>query len=271
MNVQTTIDETTGVHRTIVAGPSFDFRHCQHTWVEVVVPENAQLDLNAQGIISYIEIETQNKALRNVAVSGRVGAINMEHSHVAGTISLATEFGAIKAKDVTADGAITTRQHVGFTGVHQVIAPSVDSAVAIGHACVGDITAATVKFVSEVGWIALYNVNATSVSANVEYGKVQMTTEPEFEGHFTAVSPYGFLEVEQGAGTAELIYAKNNEAEKDGTLSKKLPPTAGVITADKPPAPQREVSLNSVYGAVTFSVPSPHKSWCSWWRNKRNN
>jgi len=40
-DVQTLIDLPNALYRVVIQQPSFDWRHCQHAWVEVVVPEHA--------------------------------------------------------------------------------------------------------------------------------------------------------------------------------------------------------------------------------------
>jgi len=265
MNVMTTIDDTTGVHFTAVAAPSFDWRHCQHTWIELVVPQKAELDVQARGMFSFIEVEADAKALRNVHISSKVGGVSIEHTHVSGAITIDHELGFIKVKDSSVQEALTTRQSVGYVGVHDVEAANIDTAVRIGHACVGNVDSPAMKFNAEVGYAGMYNVNATKLTAHVEYGKLSVQALAEFEGHFSVVSPYGFLSVDAGAQAPHVVYAQNDDANIDGTIaSKTVPITSGVIVSTKQ---ARDFSLTSVSGAVDFFIPNPHSAW---WHKKWN-
>jgi len=248
-NVQTTLDATNGVYRVVAQQPSFDFRHCQHSWIDVVIPEHAQVDLVAQAMLGSIEIEGDNEALKNVHVTSKVGRVLLRDLEATGAVTIESTLGYVSAKGVSAQG-ITTRQGVGCLKVYDVESPLLDSQLDIGSACGGNLDIAKVSFAAEFGYVGLWNVNATNVTAFVEYGKLSVNPIADFEGHFNAVSPYGFLDVASGSKAADVVYTTNNDAQVEGNIG--TADASGVL---------RDVSLSSVYGAMNFFVPNPHTKW----------
>jgi hypothetical protein len=229
----------------VVNQPSFDFRHCQHAWIDVIVPEHAQLDVTAQALVGNIEIEGNHHALRHVQVSSKVARVSVRNLNASGILTLENTLGLIDARHVASAGLVT-RQGVGVLSVHEVETPKLDSALDIGHACAGNLDVPQILLQADVAYLSLWNVNSSNVSASVAYGKLSVVPVAEFEGHFKALSPYGFLDVSKGSLAAEIEYSTNNGAHIEGTM--------GSAVAD--------VSLQSVYGAVNFFVPNPHtKYW----------
>jgi hypothetical protein len=257
-DVETATDLPNSLFRVVVQQPSFDWRHCQHSWIEVVVPEHAQVNIDAQVLLGSVEIEGDHEALKNVNVVTKFSRVSLHEINATGTVSVTSTLGYVSAKEIVAAGLIT-RQGVGALAIYDVATPSINSAIDIGSACVGNIDVPTVVFASELAWANLWNVNSSNVTAFVEYGKLSVVPLPEYKGHFKATSPYGFLDVSQGSLAGDVDYKTNTEAEVEGTI--------GVTKAADAATPEeaiqlQDVSLTSVYGAVNFFVPNPHtKHW----------
>jgi hypothetical protein len=258
MNVATIVDEKNGLHRTSISAPSFDFSHCQHSSIEVVVPHGAKLDIKAHALLGYIDIEADNESLNNVVLSGRVASVKVHDSKIAGSLSVDTELGYINLKETSVVAGVTTHVRVGGMSVKSVEAATLDSQINIGQACIGNVKTGRFALLSEFGYVNAWNLDATNVTAHVEYGKLSVVTVPEFKGHFAAVSPFGYLHVDQGKETVQPVFEKNDEATVKGTIG--LPATSGVVLAEKTEE-FRDFSLTSVYGAVNFFIPNPHTSY----------
>jgi hypothetical protein len=254
MAVEVAEDVDSSVYRVVVAQPAFDWRHCQHSWVDVIVPENAELDIDAQLLVGHVEIEASNNALKNVHVLGKVAYINVHDVNASGAITLASTLGYLKVKEVSAQ-SISTQQGVGILSIHDITAPVLESGLDIGTSCAGNLKIEKISIASEIGYFSLWNIDSANVTAFVEYGKISVAPVSEFEGHFNAVSPYGFIEVDHGTQTGDIVLSTNSTEQIEGTIG------ALDDTADGTPAVVRDVSISSIYGAVKFFVPNPHSKW----------
>jgi len=234
-------DNVAGEFKTSVLAPSFDWRHCQHSWVEVVVPEGSKLDVVVQGILANVEIEGRENALRHITVATKIAYIRARDIETEGSVALSSDIGYISVKALNAKGSIVTRQRVGYLGVKEVTSASLDSELHFGATCSGNINASSVRILSEVAWVNLWNVEARNLTAFVEYGKLSVSPQRNFAGNFSVVSPYGFLHADS-SDAVPFNYAKNNEAEIVGFVD----------TVDT-----RNFNMASVYGAVNFFVMEP--------------
>jgi len=241
------MNTTNGVHRVVILAPSFDFRHCQHSSIEVIIPEGAKLDVVAQAMVGDVKIEADEHALRNVVVATKAALIRAKDTKTDGDLVLSTEVGAIDIKDVIVGGQIQSRVRVGYFGAHSVEAFRLDAVIHFGHSCAGNLNVTSFQITGELAWVNAWNVDAQKAIATVEYGRVFLQPVTPFIGNFSSISPFGFVDVRHGSLVSNVSYSQRDEAK-----------IIGHIVGDETVTP-REMSLSSVYGAVDFFVPNPSR------------
>jgi len=230
-----------GEFRLSVLAPSFDWHHCQHSFIEVVVPEGAKLDVNVHGVLADVEIEASENALRHVTVATKVARIRAHNIETEGDVALTTDVGYVAVQNVATTGTIKTRQIVGYLRAKEVSAGALDSELTYGCTCAGNLNTSSVGFLSTVAWVNMWNVEARVLNAYVEYGKLSVSPQRDFAGSFSTVSPYGFLDA-SSAHAVTFNYSMNNEAAIAGFVD-------GVDA--------RKFNMASIYGAVKFFVMEP--------------
>jgi len=233
--------KSTGVFKAAVLAPSFDWHHCQHSFIEVVVPEGAQIDVNIDGIIADVEIEASENALRHVNVATKVARIRAHDLETTGNVTLSADVGYVGVKNVQTQGTLTTRQRVGYLRAKELTASTLDAEVHFGCSCAGNLNVTKARIVGQVAWLNFWNVESRNLTAFVDYGKLSVSPQRDFEGNFSVVSPYGFIDA-SSSHAVTFNYSKNNEAE-----------IVGFVESVQP----RHFDLASVYGHVKFFVAEP--------------
>jgi hypothetical protein len=244
---------TAGGERIVLLAPSFDWAHCQRAVFDLVVPEGANLDIKAQGILGRIDVRAAKNAVRNLIVSANVAHVDVHGSELAGLFRVDAEIALVRARDVTATEVCTDIRagHVELRGVEST--SSIRSTVRIGCASFSHVTAATeLVHSSELGWVKFWDTTTPAITARVDYGSLFVAVPNDFAGKFAARSPYGFLKLNHGTTVAPRV-----------TLAQETPAIIeGSVQAESASAvAPKSVSLDALYGSVTLFVPDPETNW----------
>jgi hypothetical protein len=242
----------TNGRRYVVETPSFDWTHCQHASIELVVPENAHLDVKAQALLARLSIRADERALRHVLVSAKAAYTDIADTTVAGTLRVESELGYLRVKEVAAAENIVAEVRTGAIYAKQVMANgTIHSTVRFGKASLNHVNAvAGFRHESEMAHVSMWNVNAgQNISARVDYGSVSVGASADFEGTFAAHSPYGFLSFRK-ADQAEGV--KVTKETLDTIEGQVVHPS--VTTLAKAP---KHLSVDAVYASVDVFVASP--------------
>jgi hypothetical protein len=246
---------TSGVgERLVLLAPSFDMMHCQRAVFELVIPENAGLDLKAQGILGRVDVRASNHALRNLVVATSVAHVDVHGSELSGLLRIDSELGFVRARDISASDVYADLRVGVLDARHLRATGTVSTTVRLGHATLQHVDVRTGKFMhaSELGRVSMWDVAAQSVNARVDYGSLVVAVPGDFAGTFATRSPYGFLKLSRGGLVApRLTVVKESLAEIAGTVN--VDPQHAV--------PQSSVELDAIYGSVELFVPDPETQW----------
>jgi hypothetical protein len=239
-------------HRFVVETPSFDFTHCQHTSYELVVPENAHLDVKAQALLARLSIRADERALRHLLVNAKAAHIDIADTHVAGTMRVETELGYLRVKEVSAGENIIAEVRTGAISLKEIEANgTVHSIVRFGKASLNHVNAGlSFRHESEMAYVSMWDVTAAqNVSARVDYGSVQVGASSDFEGTFAAHSPYGFLSFRKADQADGVKVTKETLDAIEGNVIH--PSVSSLAKAPK------HLAIDAVYGSVDLFLANP--------------
>jgi hypothetical protein len=231
--------------------------------MEVVIPESrtAPISLKAQALLGYVEISKVNsKAVKDISASLSIGRVDVHEVDATGAITVHNELGHVRVREVKA-ASLMTKQTAGVLKLDRVeFTETADLTLRFGHARLGHVDAVSaVKLGSELAHVSAWFVDSPLVSMRVDYGSLSFLAPDNFVGRFSAVSPYGFLNVKHGAQVTPK-YTTNNPATIEGSVTA----PAASSDSDLPKAmPMVEIhqgtvmSLQSVYGSVDLFFPDP--------------
>jgi len=254
------LTETHG-QRLVLSAPSFDWAHCQRAAMEVVVPEGAQIDVKAQGIMAHFDIRADKQALRHVVLSATAASIEVHRSKLSGALRLDAEIAHAHVRDVSASQGLVADVRVGYVDIRNLDATDapVSTTVRIGKASLSHVTAQSVIHQSELAMVSGWDIDAAAVTARVDTGSLSLASPAGFSGSFAVRSPYGFVNLRHGDQVTGLVKTKENLAAIEGSVKTpvNLPATSNVIVAEK----MRTVTLDALYGSVDLFVPNPETAY----------
>jgi hypothetical protein len=242
----------TNGHRFVVETPSFDWTHCQHTSYELVVPENAHLDVKAQALLARLSIRADEHALRHVLINAKAAHIDIADTHVAGTLRVESELGYLKVKEVSAAENIIAEVRTGSLYVKEIEANgTVHSVLRFGKASLNHVSAGTsFKHESEMAYVSMWNVNAgQDLTARVDFGSLSVGTSSAFEGTFAARSPFGFLTFRKSDQAEGVKVTKETLDTIEGNVAH-----ASISGLTKAP---KHIAIDAVYGSIDLFMAAP--------------
>lgn len=238
-----------GVFSLNVLQPSFDFQHCQHADVELIIPERLakqqRLALKAQTIVGKITVDAPEHTFTHVSLFANVGYIKAEHVKAENTFEAEARVGYVNAHHVEAKGA-ALRTTFGYVNAADVKADEAEVFVETGRASLGFFAVPTFTLNSELGLVSAWSFSKVrTVNARVDYGRLNWAAEPGWHGKFVADSPYGFLDVSH-CNSLKPTYEQQTPAIISGSFP--------ALTTDAK-ADESSVALRASYAAVNFFVP----------------
>lgn len=233
----------------IVQMPSFDFQHCQHATVDLVIPErladSARYTIRAQTILGKVNVHAPRMTFRNVKIFSKVGLISTSHVKVDGKLEAEAEVGVIRARHVQATGA-ALRSYVGWVSARNVESDQVDVNVNVGRAKLFNFEAPEVSLTSDVGYLTAVGFNdLKTLDARVQYGKLNFVTEPGFMGDFSLRSPFGFIRVGHDKKVEKPHFVQNRPYHVSGSFG----------VHDNHNDDVNKVRMRGAYAAFSLYVP----------------
>jgi hypothetical protein len=242
-------------HRVVLHAPSFDWSHCQHADFELIVPENANVDLKVQALLGRVDLRVDHAALRHVLVHTKVAHVDVSHSTVGGTIRVESELGYVRVRNVTSAQDVIVDVRAGYLDTRNIEAKgTVHSSLRYGKASLSHVHADNVRHESELAHVSLWNVDPNSnLTIRVDYGKLNVAAPGDFHGRFTVRSPYGFLTYRHSDQVQGVKVTKETLAVIEGEVAHVG--TSGVA------ALPRNMELDAVYGSIDLFFPNPDTKW----------
>jgi hypothetical protein len=250
-----------GGERLVLLAPSFDWSHCQRAVFDLVVPENAGLDIKAQGLLARVDVHASKSAVRNLVIATSVAQVDIHSSELSGNLRIDSELGMIRTRDVTVHGDVRTELRVGYLETRHIVTQgTLSTTLRIGCAKFMQVEAQKgFTHSSELAHVSMWNIKTPALTSRVDYGALTVTIASEFAGHFISRSPYGFLQVTRGnAVGSRLVLAQETLALIEGSVK------ADAHTVSS--TPEKTVTLDAVYGRVDLSFDDT-KNERSHWHN----
>jgi len=241
--------------RVVLHAPSFDWTHCQHSSFELVVPENANVDLKVQALLGRVDLRVDHHALRHVLVHTKVAHIDLSHSTIGGTVRVESELALVKVRNVTAAQDVIVDVRAGYLDSRSVDAKGlVHTSLRYGKASLLNVNAASVRHESELAHVSLWNVDAKSnLTVRVDYGALNVAAPGDFHGRFAARSPYGFLTYKHADQVHGVKVTRETLAVIEGDV-------AHVGTSSVAEMP-RNMDLDALYGSIDLFFPNADTKW----------
>jgi len=157
--------------------PAFEFSTCQHVSVEVLIPRKYARPITFTGIVKtgavFIEGE-RAIPVGSVDIIVEVGHIDVKHLN-AHAVSLASEVGYIKVKDVLSASGVKLNVHTGSIKSKQIVTKSFNANVKYGLSRHKDLIADVVNVETNWGYSTVNEVTSfeklQNVSVMTTYGK----------------------------------------------------------------------------------------------------
>jgi len=246
-----------GVFSLNVLMPSFDFHHCQHAALELVIPERLaktqHYGIKAQAIVGKVTVNAPHHSFSKVSLLSNVGMIKADGVKSESTFEAEARVGLVVARGITAKGA-SLRSTVGYVKAYMVQVDEAEVFVETGKACLGFFSAKTVTLASEIGLINAFAFSEVkSLDAQVDYGRLNYVTggTDAFKGHFSVESPYGFIDVAYGKSVQAPKLEQNTPAVIAGSFGDQPAPVAGVQ------ADVAQLKLKATYAQINLLVADP--------------
>jgi len=242
-------------HRVVLHAPSFDWTHCQHASFELIVPENANVDLKVQALLGKVDFRVDHNALRHVLVHTKAAHIDVSHSTIGGTVRVESELAYVRVRNVTAAQDVIVDVRTGYLDSRYVDAKgTVHTSLRYGKASLQHLNAVSVRHESELAHVSLWNVDATAnLTVRVDYGALNVAAAEDFHGRFAARSPYGFLTYRHADQVQGVKVTRETLAVIEGNVAHVG--TSGVATVP------RNMDLDALYGSIDLFFPNPGTKW----------
>jgi len=241
--------------RVVLHAPSFDFTHCQHSSFELVVPENANVDLKVQALVGNVDFRVDHNALRHVLVHTKIAKVDISHSTIGGTVRVESDIGHIRVRNVTSAQDVILELRAGYLESRSVDAKgTVHTTLRYGKASLMNFKAASVRHESELAHVSLWNVDVkANLTVRVDYGSLSVAAPGDFHGRFAARSPYGFLTYRRADQVHGVKVTRETLAVIEGEV-------AHVGTSSVAELP-RIMDLDALYGSIDLFFPNPETKW----------
>jgi len=249
--VNSKISNDQGLITIISESPAFDFSSCQHTSIDIFIPRKTSRHISLTGIIKtgavYIFGE-HSIPVGSVDIIVEVGYIKVKHLN-AQALSLSSEVGIIKAKDIMAASGIKLNVNTGSINSNQISTKTLNANVKYGVSRHSSVVADLVNVETNWGYSSVKDVLSfeknQKIYVKTVYGKsLLLLSNPHID--FAMSNKKGEL----------LIDYKQKEYKCNVFLNKTVSVLGGKCNSLIKDAPVNIafVSIDSVYGISEMKI-----------------
>jgi len=163
--------------------PAFNFKSCEHSSIEVLIPENHPKLLTISGKVKLgmVKIEgLYQKSVSNIDFTVEVGKIKV-HNIVSKSLSLSTELGVIKVADTIISHDTKLQSHTGLIKTRDLFTKTLTSVNQIGCSMHSYLVADDAKVETKFGYSKVYRASSLGkeidLQINTEYGKSTLVSD----------------------------------------------------------------------------------------------
>jgi len=159
--------------------PAFDFHHCQHSNIEILIPKTYQ-KVSFSGFIKTGSISFFAENIANVGsieIAVEAGFISVEQIN-AQSISLSTEFGVIEVAETVASNSMKLLANTGSIRTYDVITKDLQAVTKYGRSLHYDVVSDKILVDTKWGYSRIFEASSFTsnqdITMKTEYGKTML-------------------------------------------------------------------------------------------------
>lgn len=217
--------------------PAFDFRHCQHSNIEILIPKTYQ-KVSFSGFIKTGSLTFSAENIANVGaidVAVEAGFITVDQIS-AQTISLSTELGVIEISETVATQSMKLLVNTGSIRTYDVITKDLQAVTKYGQSLHYDVVSDKIFVDTKWGYSRIFE--ASSFTSNQD---IKMRTE---YGKTTLVLNNPHVNFSVGATKGDMVVEFENELWKCAVTSKNTTTVNGKCNSIENTKDNSKVNVN---------------------------
>jgi hypothetical protein len=232
--------------------PAFDFHHCQHSNIEILIPKTYAQKVSFSGFIKTGSLSFFSENIANVGIidlTVEAGFISVEQIN-AQSISLSTELGVIELAETVATQSIKLLVNTGSIRTYDIITKDLQSVVKYGRTLHYDVVSEKIYVETKWGYSRIFEASSFTsmqdIKMKTEYGRTALMLN----------SPN--INFSLGSRKGDMIVEYENEMWKCAVSSKNVTMLNGKCNSleNKKESNKVNVNLNTKYGVSYLLVDS---------------